>query len=388
MVKFYLNKIMKIKTELNNKQFLSQISDKELKGKIVIVRGSLNVPLLENGKIENDFRLQAMLPTLDFLRKQKAKIVLIGHIGRELEDNLEPVFQYFKELKIQINFDKNTFHNFNTKKIKEKKEKVANLRNGEILLLDNLRQNSGEKSNHEVFRKFLRGLGDIYIQDAFSVSHRQHTSMTIEPDFYGCQYEKEIENLQKVLQPESPSIFILGGAKIKTKIPLIEKALEKYDQVIVGGLIANTFFKYLGRETGDSLVEEIDDDILKRILEKDNLIIPNKVIVEREGGILNLDLSEIKAKDKIVDIDPEFFIEMQNEFQKSKFIFLNGPVGYYEGGYIDGTKKILELSASPNNFFLVGGGNTASLVFKLKLEKNIDFISTGGGALINFLLKK
>ena len=199
--------------------------------------------------------------------------------------------------------------------------------------------------------------------------------MTIDPDFFGLQYQKEIENLNKVLRPESPSIFILGGAKIQTKIPLLEQALEKYDLVIVGGAIANTFYQHLGLDIGNSLVEEVDGEILDQILMKNNLILPDPDLV-------------IWDENKILDIAPEFFENMRADFENAKFIFLNGPMGYYEGGFTAGTEKVLELSASPNNFFLAGGGNTVSAIFKLGLEKNTDFISTGGGALINFLTKK
>ena len=251
---------------------------KNIEGRIVLVRGSLNVPLTKEGDVADDFRLRMLFLTLDFLLQKKTKIVLIGHLGRDVQDSLEPVFEYLLKkspLKTKVYFNKNTFQNFNDDKIIKIKKEISELKNGEILLLDNLRQNLGEKENDKFFRENLRSLGEIYVQDAFSVSHRQHASMMIEPDYFGLQYRREIENLSKVLQPESPSIFILGGAKVKTKIPLLEKALEKYNQVIVGGVIANVFYQYLGFDIKDSLVEDVDKNILKNILEKDNFILPD-----------------------------------------------------------------------------------------------------------------
>lgn len=373
-------------------------------GKVVIVRGSLNVPISKNGKIENDFRIKTILPTLNFLIKKKAKIILLGHRGRKKEVSLEVIFNYFKKQKKQkkywqafsqvlgllyrdqpdhskkffnIFFDKNTFKNFNTEKVKKLQVKIANLKEGEILLLDNLRQSELEKKNDANFKQKIKSLGDVYVQEAFSNSHRQHSSMTIKPDFFGFQYEKEIKNLEKILNPENLSIFILGGSKIKTKLPFLEKILEKYDQVIVGGAIANTFYQHLGFDIKNSLVEKIEPEILEKILKHKNFILPEFKFVIWD-----------KSCQKILDISPEFFENFKTNFQKAKVIFFNGPVGYYEGGFDKGTEKIIQLATSSPAFFILGGGHTTFAVFKLGLEKKVNFISTGGGALINFIINK
>lgn len=383
-----------------------------LAGKVVIVRGSLNVPISKNGKIENDFRIKTILPTLNFLIKKKAKVILLGHLGRKKDDSLEVIFNYLKKQKkywkvfsqvlgllyrdqqdhskkfSNIFFDKNTFKKFNTEKVKKLQSKIANLKEGEILLLDNLRQSELEKKNNENFKQRIKSLGDIYVQEAFANSHRQHSSMTIKPDFFSFQYEKEIKNLKENLNPENPSIFILGGSKIKTKLSFLEKILEKYDQVIIGGAIANTFYQHLGFDIKNSLVEKIEPEILEKILKHKNFILPDFKFTVWENINPKENSYKFYKSERIVDISPEFFENIKINFQKAKTIFFNGPVGYYEGNFCKGTEKIIKLAISSPAFFIIGGGHTTSVVFKLGLEKKIDFISTGGGALMNFIINE
>ena len=359
---------------------------KNLKGKKVLVRVGVNVPLDKNGEIESDFRLRKILPTLEFLSEQGAKTILMGHIGREPEMNLEKVFQWFLQAsrRYRIKFHKNTFKNF-----PENFKDFPELKEGEILLLDNLRQSELEKKNDRDFAEKIASLGGIYVNEAFSVSHREHASMVGVPEFFeekyiGLLFEKEIEQVEKVLNPGEKSIAILGGAKIKTKLPLIEKISEKFSLNILGGGIANNFFKFFGYEIGKSIFDENFLDLEK--YEKENIFVPNIVIVENENGQREeKEISEVEKTDNILDISPNAFWEIEDQLREAKFVFFNGPLGFYEGGYVEGTKYLLEILANPNNYFIAGGGDTATAIYELGLEENVDWISTGGGALIDFI---
>jgi phosphoglycerate kinase len=270
-----------------------------------------------------------------------------------------------------------------------------------------------EKKNSLDLAKKVSSFGEYYINEAFSVSHRKHMSVDELPKqfseekiFLGFQFEKEIKNIEKIknlsmgqtadmesYSKNPKNIFILGGSKISTKIPMLEKMIEKFDLVILGGAVANNFYKKLGYEIGDSLVDEdfvFEENFFKKIIKSKKVFLPNIVITENGEK----EIFEIKKDEKILDISPNAFFEIEEKFKNVEFIFFNGPVGFYEGGYKEGTKFLLEILASKKNseqgledkgilrYFVAGGGNTISAIFELGLEKNIDFISTGGGALI------
>jgi len=358
---------------------------KNLEGKRVLVRVGVNVPLNEKGEIESDFRLRKILPTIEYLVEQKAKVILIGHIGRDPEQNLEKVFEWLLgHTRYVLKFHKNTF-----KKFPENFKDFSEIENGEVLLLDNLRQSELEKKNDKNFAQKIAELGDIYVNEAFSVSHREHASMVRVPEFFeekyiGLLFEKEIEQVQKILKPGENSVAILGGAKIKTKLPLIEKISEKFSLNILGGGIANNFFKFFGYEIGKSIYDENFLDLEK--YNKENIFVPNIVIVETEKGErVEKEISEVEKNDNILDISPNAFWEIEEKLKSAKFVFFNGPLGFYEAGYTAGTKYLLEILANPNNYFIAGGGDTADVIFELGLEKNVDWISTGGGALIDYI---
>jgi phosphoglycerate kinase len=216
---------------------------------------------------------------------------------------------------------------------------------------------------------------------------------------FGLLFEDEIRNLDKCFKPKEnfkkgngEAIFVLGGAKLKTKTVLMKTFLEKYDRIIVGGVLANTFYKELGFEIGKSKVENLENDIdfnFKEISENKNFFLPNIVIVKnRNGKIFEKEITEISKNDTILDISPSAFFEIEDELKNASFVLFNGPVGYYESGFSDGTEYLLNIFDSENNFFVAGGGNTVSLIRKLGLSKNADFLSTGGGAMIDYLKDK
>lgn len=367
---------------------------KNLEGKKVLVRVGINVPLNKKNEIVSDFRLKKIMETINFLVEKKAKIILMGHIGREKKENLIPVFQWLQRHKesLQVYFDEKTFQNFNEEKVKELQKKISHLENGEILLLDNLRQSELEKANDADFAKKIASMGDIYVNEAFSVSHREHSSMVGVPEFFqekyvGLLFEKELEQAKKILNPGKNSIAILGGAKIKTKLPLIEKISEKFSLNILGGGIANNFFKYLNFKIGKSIFDENFLNLKKYITDK--IFIPNIVIVDDgKNKKVEKEISEVLETDNILDISPSAFYEIEEKLKEANFVFFNGPMGYYEGGYSDGTKYLLDILANENNYFIAGGGDTATAIFELGLENNVDWVSTGGGALIEYLARE
>lgn len=321
---------------------------KNLKGKTALVRVDFNVPI-ENGKVLDDFRIKASLPTIKFLLKKGAKIILITHLGKDGRASLEPVIKRF----------------FAISKIAQNK----------VTFFDNIRKFSGEIKNDLVFAKKLATLGDIYINEAFPESHREVASIVLLPKllpaYAGFQLEAEIKNLTRAFKKiKHPFLFILSGAKFSTKMPLIKKYLKLADYVFVGGALANNFMKAKGWDVGKSLVDEKEYNI-KKILNNKKLILPSDFIV----------------KDKaIIDIGKESVKNLAVLIKKSKLILLNGPLGKYEDkDGAEATKKILKLVANSKAESIIGGGDTVALVSKMKMQNKFSFVSTGGGATLDFL---
>lgn len=367
------------------------------KSDTVLVRASLNVPIKKdkNGKekIENDFRLKSILKTLKYLSKKKIKIILIGHIGKDEKSDLGLVFSYLKKQlkkeKINIFFDEKTFLNFDKNKKNNILNKIEDLKNGEILLLDNLRQSKEEKKNSKKLASDLKSFSDFYVNEAFAVSHRKHCSVSALPEkfeenkkAFGFRFWDELKNVEKIKNHKSPSILFLGGAKIETKLPMVKNLINKFDLIVVGGGIANTFLKQKGFEIGKSICDEKNIN-LKQFLENKKVFVPE--IVETENGVKHV--SEVGKNEKILDNNPKSYKEVEEIFKKAKFVFYNGPFGFYEGGYKKGSVYILKKFANKKQYFVIGGGNTVSVAQKLKLEDDINFVSTGGGALLYHLSK-
>ena len=256
--------------------------------------------------------------------------------------------------------------------------------------MDNLRANDGEKDNSQGLAYELSKLFDIYINEAFPVSHRKHMSVdalpkefALENRFYGFRFEEELNILKKIKNPKKykKKVFILGGAKIATKIPMLRSLLNKFDLIILGGAVANNFYLEMGYPIGNSFYDKdftFDQNELSKIMESKKVFLPQEVITEKGKKMVK----DILPNEKILDIAPTSFKKVEEELKEADFVFFNGPMGFYEGGYKEGTEYLLKLLANPNNFFVAGGGNTASIIFQLGLERNVDFISTGGGALI------
>lgn len=351
----------------------------DLRGKRVIVRASLNVPV-KDGVVTNSYRISRALPTLRYLHEQGAKIIVMGHIGRDPEETLKPVFaELEKHLPVQWGGSVNDERFI---------EHLEVLPEGSVLLAENLRQDEREKANDEAWGKQLASLGDIYVNDAFDNVHREHTSMIQIPKhipaYAGLNLIEEINHLQKVMTPEQPSLFMIGGAKFDTKMPLVEKYLDDYSHLFVCGALMNDIFKAKGYEVGTSLVSDVDLSG-KAFLENERLILPVDVIVSGPDGKRTCSPSEVSADESIMDAGPETVEMLKGYIAEAKTVLWNGPFGNFEAGFADATLDTVKLLAEADAFSVVGGGDTVAAIEKLGLNDKLGFVSTGGGAMLTYL---
>lgn len=362
--------------------YLSHQNPADFHGKRVIVRLDLNVPLNDAGHVDasDADRIVKSIPTLEWLKHAGAKTIIISHIGRDPKESLRPVARFLDQ-RMTVGFDPELSGD-------RLNDIVDHLGNGHAVMIENLRQNPGEESNDPAFAESIARCADYYVNDAFAVSHRAHASIVgipnILPHFAGLQMEQEIEHLSKAFQPKSPSMLVLGGAKFETKLPVIEKFLGIVDHVLIGGALANNFYKFLGYEIGGSLVDDSAD--VSHLIGNDKIIIPEYVVVETDGG----NRAEKKAADvvrgeKIVDIAPRSFDRYAELFSAARFVIWNGPMGNYENGFVEGSRRLVEHIASSGADSVVGGGDSVAMVRQLGLESKFGFLSTGGGAMLEYL---
>ena len=351
-----------------------------LKGARVIVRASFDVPL-ENGEVRNQFRLLRSLPTLLYLTRAGAKVVIISHIGRDPELSLRPVYEVLKEHVPLLWCDQLTGTKTHTM--------VERLGEGEAVLLENLRGDEREKQNDEAFAKELSQYGGVFVNDAFAVSHRAHASIVgipkFLPSYIGHTFKDEYENLEKAEKPASPSLFILGGAKFETKRPLIAKYIKHYDTVFVGGAIANDFFKAQGHDVGRSLVSSEDAGVAE-LLQHPHVMLPVDVVVATADGERRVcTLNDVHKNESILDAGPETSRLLEERIGNVAFILWNGPLGDYEHTFTDATRACAKAIGSSDAFSVIGGGDTIAAIESLGLNDKFSFLSTAGGAMLAFL---
>jgi phosphoglycerate kinase len=349
----------------------------------VLLRAGFDVPL-QNGAVADDTRIKATLPTIDFLRAKGAKIILISHLESIDGGNpsLEPVARRLTELGVPVMF---------IGKIRTAYDLIESGSAGsDCMLLENLRQFEGEKANDQKFAKELASLADIYVNDAFSVCHREHASIVGVPKFLpsyaGLQLEKEVSNLSRAFDPAHPFLFILGGAKFETKLPVIERFFDVADFIFVGGALANDFFKAKGYETGLSVLSKMDFDF-KKFLGSPKLLLPVDVVTEKHGSKASNGLS---ADDKIADAGEGTMAMLEDKVNAARFILWNGPLGIYENGYKGPTLELAKMigeTTARGATTVVGGGDTLAAIDTLGTADKFTFISTGGGAMLDFLAK-
>lgn len=348
-----------------------------LNGKRVLIRLDLNVPIDGNGKILNTNRIDTVMETLKLLSTNGAKTIILSHIGED-KQSLSTVADYMSSAIPFFNFE-------NALDREIIKKRVSNLSNGDILLLENMRMFDGEVTNDNDFSFFLSSLGDLYINNAFSVSHRKHASVVGVPkyllSYFGPLFEKEVNNLAKVLKPKHPSMLILGGAKISTKLPLIKHYLDMNVWVFVGGAMVHNIFVQQGYSIGKSFYSE-EYNVPDYVLNHPNLIIPIDVATD-DGEIY--DLKNIPKDRKIVDCGKKTLELLEKKMKIMNTIIMNGPVGIYEDGWRHGTEMILSLMSEQDAFTVIGGGDTVTVLDSLHDKPRFNFISLGGGAMLDFL---
>lgn len=371
------------------------IRDTDVKGKRVLVRVDFNVPLAQ-GKVADDTRIRAALPTIQYLIEQGARVILMSHLGRpkgkvKEELRVTPVAERLAEL-----LDRPVAMAVDCVG-EEVEAAVDRLRPGDVLLLENLRFHPGEEANDPEFVSRLASLGEVYVNDAFGTAHRAHASTEGVahrlPAVAGFLMEKELNFLSKALEsPEQPFVAILGGAKISDKIDVVDNLLGKVETLLIGGGMANTFLKAQGYQVGQSLVEEESLPLARELLDKagHKLVLPVDVVVadrfdaEAESKIVNVE--EVPAEWRILDIGPATVERFAQELSKAKTVVWNGTMGVAEfPRFAAGTQAIIEMLAKSQATTIVGGGDTAAAVQQAGLVEKMTHVSTGGGASLELL---
>ncbi len=387
-------------------KFLSKQDPKIFENKKVLVRVDFNVPV-KNGEITDDKRIKAALPTIKFLLQNNASVILMSHRGRPKgkpnpEFSLNIVHKRLQEL---LPENKVLFAGDFSEKLTEK---ATELKPTEVLLLENLRFHPGEKSGDENFAKLLASLAEIYVNDAFGTAHRKDTSVYLVPKFFeqkfaGFLVEKELTNADKLLkgEAEKPFTLIIGGAKISDKIGIIEQFITKADNIIIGGAMAFTFLKSLGKPVGKSLVENDYIETAKNILQKaqennTNIFLPEDFVcapsLDDYSGKITVS-AEVPEDLMGLDIGPETAKKYAIVIVGSKTILWNGPMGVFEiepfsNGTLAVAKAVATATQENNAYSLIGGGDSAAAVEKAGVSDKVSFVSTGGGALLTYLSGK
>ncbi len=376
------------------------IKDIDVKGKKVIVRCDFNVPQ-KDGAITDDNRIRAALPTITYLMEQGAKVILMSHLGRpkgepKMEFTLQPVADRLRQLI--------------GKEVKFKscpevicdtiKEMADSLKDGDVMLLENVRFRKEETENGAEFAKELASLGEVFVQEAFGTAHRAHASTAGIADYLpavsGFLIEKEVKFLGGAVEsPERPFVAIMGGAKVGDKIPVIENLLKKVDTLIIGGGMSYTFFKAMGLEIGTSILDGENIGLAKELLEKAEkagvkLLLPVDVVCAKEFAneteTVIVDKENIPADMMGLDIGPKTIDLYKKALMDAKTIVWNGPVGVFEmSSFAKGTRAIAEILAESDAVTVIGGGDSAAAAEQFGLADKMTHISTGGGASLEFL---
>ena len=382
---------------------MKNLTEQNFKGKIVIVRVDFNVPL--NGKFEitDDSRIAAALPTIKQLLGDNAKVILMSHLGRPKENeekfSLKHLVSHLESsIGVKVSFSENCIG-------ETAKNAVDKLNYGEVLLLENLRFHKEEKEGNVDFAKQLSELADVYVNDAFGTAHRAHSSTSVisqffnENKYFGLLLKNEIDSLEQALtNTKKPFTAIIGGAKISGKIDVITSLLLKVDNLIIGGGMAYTFSKAMGGKIGNSLVENDKVDLAKNIIEKAkelgvNLLLPidsvNADDFNNNANIITSEIINVPEGFMGLDIGDKSIQLFSETIQKSKTIIWNGPMGVFEmSNFENGTKKIGEAickSTEEGAFSLIGGGDSVAAIKKFNMSEKVSYISTGGGAMLEYL---
>ncbi len=376
------------------------VRDIEVKGKRVLVRCDFNVPM-QDGKITDDTRIVSALPTINYLTDHGAKVILMSHMGRPKgepvkEYSLQPVARKLSELT-----GKNVIFAASDKVVDDSVETAAaNLAEGEIMLLENVRFRKEETKNEASFAKELASLGDIFVNDAFGTAHRAHASTAGIADYLPCVsgflIEKEVKFLGNAVEnPKRPFVAIMGGAKVGDKIPVIENLLKKVDVLIIGGGMSYTFFKAEGLEIGTSILDEDNVQLASQLLKKAEesgvkMLLPVDTICAKEfkndTEFAAFDKDKIPSDYMGMDIGPKTIKLYEEAIAKAATVVWNGPMGVFEmPNFAKGTRAVAEALAESDAVTIIGGGDSAAACEQFGLKDKMTHISTGGGASLEFL---
>jgi phosphoglycerate kinase len=386
-----------------NKRTIEDLTDRTLSEGRVLVRVDFNVPL-NDGRVSDDARIRATLPTLRYLLERNACIVLMSHLGRPKgkwadEYSLRPVAHALGQfLEIPVRLVSDVVGS-------DARDAVAAMKGGEIVMLENTRFLPGEETNDPHLAEELAGLGSVYVNDAFGAAHRAHASTVGAPEFMkregkpavaGLLMEAELRFLGGALSaPERPFVAVLGGAKISGKIDVIEHLLPLVDRLLIGGAMANTFLRAMGHETGDSLVEEDRLEMAAMLLERagDKLVLPTDAVIAEEADPASptrpVGVDQVPAGWRILDIGPQTVSRFRTELESARTVVWNGPMGMFEvepfRGGTDGVARAVADITRGGATTIIGGGDTAAAVIEAGLESRMTHVSTGGGASLEFL---
>lgn len=376
------------------------VRDIEVRGKKALVRCDFNVPM-QDGAITDDIRIRAALPTIHYLLDHGAKVILMSHMGRpkgeaKMEFTLKPVADRLSEL-----LGKKVHFNSVPEVVNQSiADEAAALKEGEVMLLENVRFRKEETKNEPGFAKELASLGDLFVNDAFGTAHRAHCSTAGVADHLpavsGFLIEKEVKFLGDTMEnPQRPFVAIMGGAKVGDKIPVIENLLKKVDTLVIGGGMSYTFFKAMGLEIGTSILDEesleLAGSLLKQAEEKGvKILLPVDVVCAREfdnnSEKTTCSREAIPADQMGMDIGPDSIKLINEEVQNAKTVVWNGPMGVFEmPNFAEGTKKVAEGLANSSAATIIGGGDSAAAVEQFGYADKMTHISTGGGASLEFL---
>ncbi|MBY0473252.1 phosphoglycerate kinase [Patescibacteria group bacterium] len=346
-------------------QGLKSVRDTDVQGKRVLVRVDFNVPFNEALEIVDDSRIRSAIPTLNYLHeKGAAKIILLTHVGRPEGKEIDAlkIAPIAKHLQSLVSFP-------------------------EIELRENLRFDPREEKNDGVFAKELAALGDVYVNEAFSASHRADTSIVgipkLLPSYAGLRFEEEVEHISAALTPPQPALAIVGGAKFETKQPLLEKLLSQYSEVLLGGALANDLLKARGLPVGASLISA--EGVPAGLAQNTKLGTPVDVVVALGSAARATNTGDVRQAERIVDIGDRTTLAWSKKINNASFVLWNGPTGIYEQGFTKATQVLAQALVQSSCKALIGGGDTAAALSNFSFDPSRIFVSTGGGAMLQLL---
>ncbi len=361
-------------------QTLKRICEQDdLQGKYVLLRTPMNVPI-KDGVVQNQFRITRALATMNYLVKKGARVIAVGHLG-DGEESAAPVAELLRAHLPSVRFSPEVTGSVSLQLRDE-------LKDGEVLVLENVRRDPREKKNDADFARSLADMAEIYVNDAFADSHREHASICAITQFLpscaGMNFMHEYDELMKMRTPKHPALFMLGGAKFDTKMPLVQQFLDVYDHVFIGGALANDLFKAKGYNVGESLVSDVDLTG-SPLVTHPKLLLPVDVTVSDGTSSYVVLPDAVQPHERILDMGPATLAMLEPLIKNAASILWNGPFGNYEAGFEEFTIGTAKRIADATGYAVIGGGDTVASIEGMAKQEKFAFLSTAGGAMLTFL---